>query len=178
MPTYISNFQLPSGGRKLKRKTLIECFLLEHPGTGKGGGTSRYRYNVENYGSYGIYLKRPTQLNKGFDFTVNVQGMYFKKNKRYSNPSHQDIYDALSCCKEDYPNEYKAVKKAIRGIYHCKDVDLTHIQACFRDFEDTNHPIQIILLAIKWLFMEQDCAYWNYSGRRMFYDGLRKNELV
>lgn len=43
---------------------------------------------------------------------------------------------------------------------------------------ELKHPIQIILLAVKWLFMEQDCAYWNYSGRKMLMDALANNGLV
>jgi len=37
---------------------------------------------------------------------------------------------------------------------------------------------ETILLTVKWLFMEQDCAYWNYSGRAMFYSALRANGLA
>ena len=178
MPFHVINFQLTSGGRLIKRKTLIERFLNELPGTGNGSEASRYQYNVESYGEYGIFLKRPTQLNKGFDFTVNIEGVSFKKNRKYNNPSHQDIFDALSFCKINYPDEYNKVKNAIIAIYECEDADISNINAYFCDYEGSLHPIQIILLAIKWLFMEQDCAYWNYSGRRMFYDGLSKRELV
>ncbi len=178
MPTHICNYRLPNGNRQQKRQALITCFLSEDSGNGKGNDASRYQYNVESYGNYGIFLKRPTQLNKGFDFTVNVQGMYFKKNKRYSNPSHNDIFDALLCCRNECPNEYEAVKAAVIAIYECDDVDLSHINAYFLDFEGTAHPIQIIILAIKWLFMEQDCAYWNYSGRKMLFEGLVDRGLV
>ena len=160
------------------RKTLISFFLNEIAGTGNGSNASRYKYNVEAFGDYGIYLKRPTQLNKGFDFTVNVDGMYFKKTRRYSNPSHQDIFDALTYCKVTYPREYERVKAAIVDIYNCTDAELTSINAYFIDHEGTEHPIQVILLAIKWLFMEQDCAYWNYSGRRMLFDALNEHGLV
>ena len=48
----------------------------------------------------------------------------------------------------------------------------------FHDYEDVEHPVEIIILAIKWLFMEQDCAYWNYSGRAMFYSALKEKGLV
>ncbi len=178
MATYICNYRLPSGNRTQKRRALISCFLNEEAGIGRGDAASRYQYNVESYGNYGIFLKRPTQLNKGFDFTVNVQGMYFKKNRRYSNPSHNDIIEALNCCRNEYPNKYNAVKEAIIAIYECDDIDLSHINACFLDYEGAEHPIQIILLAIKWLFMEQDCAYWNYSGRRMLFEALKQNELI
>lgn len=178
MPTYIINYRLPAGNRAQIRQALISCFLNEAAGSGIADNASRYQYNVETYGNYGIYLKRPTQLNKGFDFTVNVKGMYFKKNRRYSNPSHQDIFDALGYCLRTYPKEYAAVREAIAAIYNCIDVDLSQINAYFCDHEGKEHPIQVILLAIKWLFMEQDCAYWNYSGRGMLFLELNKRGLV
>ncbi len=178
MPIYTYDYILPTGDRIQKRQALISCFLNEEPGTGRGDDASRYRYNVETYNNYGIFLKRPTQLNKGFDFTVNVQGMYFKKNRRYSNPSHNDIFEALECCRNECPDNYDTVKEAIVAIFECNDIELANIIAHFLDYEGTERPIQIILLAIKWLFMEQDCAYWNYSGRRMLFDGLAENGLV
>lgn len=178
MAAYTCDYRLPTGNRSQKRQDLISCFLNEEAGIGRGNDASRYQYNVESYNGYGIFLKRPTPLNKGFDFTVNVRGMYFKKNRRYSNPSHNDIFEALACCRNECPNEYDDVKEAIIAIYKCDDVDLSHIDAYFFDYEGTRHPIQIILLAIKWLFMEQDCAYWNYSGRRMLFERLAENGLV
>ncbi len=178
MPYRVVEYELPVSNRTQMRQSLILCFLSEEAGTGSGERASHYQYNVEQFKDYRIYLRRPTQLNKGFDFTVNIDGIYFKKNRRYSNPSHQDVFDALACCQGKYQVEYDAVKDAIIKIYNCISVDLSQINAFFCDFEGTEHPIQIILLAIKWLFMEQDCAYWNYSGRRMLYEGLRKRELV
>ena len=178
MPTYVINYDLPITNRSQMRRSLITFFLNEVAGTGRGDNASRYLYNVETYGNYGIYLRRPTQLNKGFDFTVNVEGLFFKKNRRYSNPSHQDIFDALTDCLNTYPNEYGAVRGAIRNIFRCMDTDLSQIHAYFHDYEGTEHPIQVILLAIKWLFMEQDCAYWNYSGRSMLFESLSERGLV
>ena len=72
-------YTLPAGDRVIKRKALISKMLDEECGTGTGDNCSQYTYFVESYKEYGIYLKRPTQLNKGFDFTVNVSGMWFKK---------------------------------------------------------------------------------------------------
>ncbi|KIR02746.1 hypothetical protein P261_01561 [Lachnospiraceae bacterium TWA4] len=178
MPTYTLNYQLPDGNRAQKRQALISCFLNEEPGNGNKDAASRYCYNVESYNEYSIFLKRPTQLNKGFDFTVNIGGLHFKKNRIYSNPSHDDIFKALTCCRNEYPNEYDTVKDAIISIYNCYDADLSNINAYFIDYNGNLHPIQIIILAIKWLFMEQDCAYWNYSGRRMLFEALADRELV
>lgn len=73
------NFELVSRDRKTMRTTLISAMLNEEPGNGNGDLCSRYQYNVENFQEYGIFLKRPTQLNKGFDFTVNTKGLWFKK---------------------------------------------------------------------------------------------------
>lgn len=178
MPSFVVDYELPVGNRMQQRRALITCFLNEAAGTGKGADASKYRYNVEKYGNYGIFLKRPTQLNKGFDFTVNTDGVYFKRNRRYRNPSHQDIFDALTYCQNTSPEEYGNVRGAIVDIFNCREVDLSRINAFFCDYEGRVHPIQIILLAIKWLFMEQDCAYWNYSGRRMLFEGLRERGLV
>lgn len=178
MPTYTCDYRLPSGDRSQKRQSLISCFLNEEAGIGIGDDASRYQYNVESYGDYGIFLKRPTWLNKGFDFTVNVQGMYFKNRRRYQNPSHNDIVESLTCCRNICPKEYDSVRKAIISIYNCNDIDLSQINAYFLDFEGNKHPIQIILLAIKWLFMEQDCTYWNYTGREKLFKELTKSGLV
>ena len=81
MPTYFIDYELPAGNRSQMRQALISCFLNEIAGTGRDDHASRYQYNVEAYGNYGIYLRRPTKLNKGFDFTVNVEGMYLKKKQ-------------------------------------------------------------------------------------------------
>ena len=178
MPVYQIDYSLPVGNRAQMRQDLISCFLQETHGIGKGDLASRYQYNVEKYGNYGIYLRRPTQLNKGFDFTVNVSGMFFKKTRKYSNPSHNDIIAALNCCKEMYPNEYEKVKNAIVNVYNCANADLSGIRAGFTDCDGEERPIQIIILAIKWLFMEQDCAYWNYSGRAMLFGELKNRGLI
>ena len=61
------NYTLPPGDRTSTRRNLITLFLNEIPGTGNGNNASRYQYNVEQFNNYKIYLRRPTQLNKGFD---------------------------------------------------------------------------------------------------------------
>lgn len=176
--TKIVEYQLPSGNRAEKRSALITTFLNEEAGTGNGCNASRYQYNVESFLNYRIFLKRPTQLNKGFDFTVNVSGLYFKKNRRYSNPSHNDIISALTDCKTNFPTHYSQIASLINDIYECHDALITPSGATFLDSDGNQHPIEIIVLAIKWLFMEQDCAYWNYSGRCMFYNALCDNRLL
>lgn len=176
--TTVVNYILPAGNRVSMRQNLIQAFLCEAPGTGTGNNSSRYQYNVERFLDYGIFLKRPTQLNKGFDFTVNIHGLYFKKERKYSNPSHQDIINALLDAKANFPTIYPLIISEINQIYNCISVTLNVSGATFTDYNGDTHPIEIILLAIKWLFMEQDCAYWNYSGRAMFYSALLSNGLL
>lgn len=134
----IINYSLPLGDRFSMRKNLIQTFLHEKPGTGIGDNASRYRYNVEQFGNYGIFLKRPTQLNKGFDFTVNIDGLFFKKNRRYSNPSHQDIIDALTDCKINFPHIYPALAQKLQQIYDCESVSLLHLEQLFAIMEAMN----------------------------------------
>ena len=176
--TVVINYTLPLGDRISMRENLIQAFLHENPGTGRGNDASRYRYNVEQFGNYGIFLKRPTRLNKGFDFTVNIDGLFFKNNRRYSNPSHQDIIDALVYCQTNFPHIYPSIAQKLQQIYCCEPVSLFPSGATFCDYAGEEHPIEIILLAVKWLFMEQDCAYWNYSGRAMLYQELSALNLV
>lgn len=72
-------YNLQSDNRTGIRIEVAKLFTLEEPGIGKGENCSKYHYIVEHYGEYSIVLKRPTGLNKGFDFTVNISGMYFKR---------------------------------------------------------------------------------------------------
>lgn len=181
MSTYTITFNLPSTNRAQMRKDLITQFIQEQPGTGNGNLASRYTYQVEKLNNnYSIYLRRPTQLNKGFDFTVNISGLKFKKNICYSTPSHTDIINALMDCKNHFPAIYQnQIIPYLHNIYNCIPVNFTNLTgATFADYQQIQHPIEIILLAIKWLFMEQDCAYWNYSGRTMFYNALQTNHLL
>lgn len=154
--------------------------LEETPGTGKRNACSRYEYIVEEYNNiYRIFLKRPSRLNKGFDFTVNIQGLWFKKQRRYRHPSHDDIFEILEYCYNEYPQQYRIVSSLIEDIFFCRTINLsTPLNIFFKDFNGNEHPIEIILLTIKWLFIEQDCAYWNYSGRYMLFHELKDRNLV
>ena len=81
MPDFRRELTLLPVDRVAMRRELISVFLKEEPGNGNGNAASRYRYDAESYGEYSIFLKRPTRLNKGFDFTVNIEGMYFRKTR-------------------------------------------------------------------------------------------------
>lgn len=160
----------------IRKKVVIE-FLKESAGSSEE--TSRYEYNVEKYDNYKIVLKRPGVFKKGFDFTVNIRGLYFKKNRRYENPSFDDIKNVLHYAKKHFPDDYPFVKDEINKIFNVDAHNFSKLKNVqFKDFEGNKHPIIIILLAIKWLFIAEDISYWNWSGRNMFMNDLKKEDLA
>ena len=54
------------------------------------------------------------------------------------------------------------------------NTDLDGIQAvkgvCLESME--KYPAEMILKVFKWLFIEQEIRYWNYSGRDMLWQGV------
>lgn len=179
MPIYNFNRTLISTNRSDIRKEVTNWFLQEIPGAGKNDNCSRNIYTVENYGSLSITLNRPAGLNKGFDFVVNIQGMFFKGKRRHSSPSHNDIVSCLKQVQQNNATHYNNnIKPIINSIFNCQNITFGTSIASFTDCYGNQQPIEIILLAIKWLFIEQDITYWNWSGRQMLYDVLKNNCLV
>ena len=80
-------------------------------------------------------------------------------------PTRLNILKDLKKKKEENEELYSELRAAIDRIYHCQEVSLS------QDFQ-TGIPVEILLECIKWLFIEQDVAYWNYSGRQMFYNAI------
>lgn len=175
-------FSLISYSREDARRQVTELFLDEHFGTGTGELCSKYEYTVEVFNNYSVVLKRPTNLNKGFDFIVTIECIYFKQEgkRRHKNPSHPDIAAVLQQVKDNFPsNEYEKVKTIIWKIFKLESFDLSTVNGItFTDFDGNSHPLEIVLLAIRWLFIEQDITYWNFSGRSMLMNGLLGDGLV
>ena len=173
------NYTLNIANRSQIRRDIIKLFTQELPGQGTGEDASKYEYAVETYNNYKIILKRPAFLNKGFDFIINISGLMFKKKRRYSNPTHPDVFNALAYCKNNNPTLYQnTIIPMINDIFNCKTVTIVNTGLFFLDYNNQQHPIEIILLALKWLFIEQDITYWNYSGRNRLYNELKNLNLV
>ena len=95
MPTTYVQHTLQANNRADVRNELVSLFLQEQPGTGTGANASRYRYTVETFNNYSIVLNRPAGLNKGFDFTVNIDGLKFKKQIERMQQIMKDNKDSL-----------------------------------------------------------------------------------
>lgn len=173
-------YKLKSNTRADIRREITNLFIEEEAGCGKNDLSSKYTYIVEKYDEYKIELHRPAGLNKGYDFTVNIIGMYFKKTRRRTYPSHDDIKECLTYVKETYsPQDYAVVREQIIETFNCGNPDVSETRGIyFVDYMGVERPIAIILLAIKWLFIEQDITYWNWSGRNMLMNGLKEAGLV
>lgn len=165
-----------SGDRFQIRKQVIKAFTKEKPGCGKGDDCSKYIYYVETLkNDERIYLKRPAALNKGLDFTVHVENAKFRKKWLVDMPSHKDIVADLKKKKKSDPLQYDKFGNVIDKIYNCIDLkDRAYRQFSFEE----GIQAEALLKTIKWLFIEQNLTYWNWSGRSMLYSGFKKNKLV
>ena len=174
-----------ASSREEYRKKLAEQFLNEKPG--KEGDSSKYLYYVETDSKGNrIYLSRPTNLNKGFDFEVRVENVKFthiSNNPRNvatkapfnprvtksNRPSHDNIFEDLRQKKKENPVIFSELRQFLERIYTCQEVSSKELEFfCF----ESGYPVDLIFKCIKWLFIEQDITYWNWSGRAMFYKGL------
>ena len=146
-------------------KKAVETFISEKPGYWKDGKkhVTRYNYFVENLkDGRRIYLKRPTFLNKGIDFQVWIEKFDGENDKR---PSHQDIFKDLKLKKSENPKDIPKLIEAIDRVWNCEEPDevLKDLKVNFKE----GLSVELILKALKWLFIEQDITYWNYDGRGM-----------
>lgn len=156
--------------RNLLRSQLIDKLLLEKAGTGNKELTSKYKYNVEKLfnGGY-IYITRPVPLNKGFDFVIHVEDYIFINNK--DNPKHEDIINDIKIKKEENMQHFQTLLSSIKKVFLCHDPnDLAIINEI--NFFKSGLSIEILLKVMKWLFIEQDVRYWNWSGKNMFMNAI------
>lgn len=161
-----------SNDRSELRKEIINIFLNEAPGTGKEELTTRYKYVTKQLDNGNdVFLSRPANFNNGFDFTLNVSGTNFNNyipGKRASTrPTHGNILDDLAAKKDENSALYQELIKQVDLIFDCKAP--TNLVFNF----NTGHTTELLIECIKWLFVEQDVTYWNYSGRTMFYESIK-----
>lgn len=162
------------GNRNEVRMRVVEAFSNEQPGTGTRNNASRYIYYVETLSDGNrVYLQRPAKLHNGFDFLIGVENTNYaapgEKSRNY--PKHDDIGEDLKLKKAESPQEYARLYELIKRVYEC--VDVTDSEMTALSFS-VGFPVDHILKIVKWLFIEQDIRYWNYSGRNMTWDIVPK----
>jgi len=169
--------------RKKIRDEIVDLFKIEKAGNGKGANSTKVIYCVEKtLNDEIVYLQRPAYLNKGFDFTVNVKNYKFKApteknpNRLTHTPRHDSIFYLLDLIKNTNNTDFILMIEAIEKIYYCEEPNLILKENKFKLLNNKyidEIEYETILKVIKWLFIEQDITYWSFSGRKMFYDGLK-----
>jgi hypothetical protein len=153
--------------RREQLKQVAEVWLLEEE-------YSKYRYDVEICkDGRRVYLTRPTNLNKGFDFEIKLEGFVSLISKRRSErPSHKDVMADLEEKKKESSVEFRKLRELIDGIYGCDEPDEILTKYPTLMFK-VGLPVDALLKVLKWMFIEQDLTYWNWSGRRMLMGEIR-----
>jgi hypothetical protein len=153
-------------------KTLVDAFLNEKKGYWKEGKqvATRYRYYVETLqGGKRIYLKRPAAPKFGVDFQVYVEKFDGIKDKR---PAHQHIFDDMRLKLKESPEQKEALLTAVERVWNCEDPDKICFEIPLKFTKGLS--CELVLKAVKWLFIEQDVTYWNYDGRMMLWNSIKK----
>lgn len=152
------------------RQALARVFLTEQPGTEEEGSKYKYYVETDSVSHKRVYLVHPAPLNKGFDFTIHAEDQKFVHNKRTDDvPSHQNIYDDLLSKKNENRTCFMELKTILDKVYQCIPVaDDEYRQYQF----NSGMSVEFLSKTLKWLFIEQDITYWNWSGRAMLYNKL------
>jgi hypothetical protein len=165
-----------SSARPRIRSRLVAVILSERKGFWRDGKqvVNRYRYDVGTLkDGRGVYLRRPTYLNKGIDFQVWVEKLRRKKGKwTDARPRHRDIHADLAKKRQENPAARKQLLRAIESIY--SGIPPERLLARFRVRYQKGYPLDLTLTVLSWLFIEQDLTYWNYDGRTTLMREIRK----
>jgi len=160
------------GTRNEVRTRVVNAFLNESAGMGKGNNASRYNYNVATLlNGNNIILTRPANLKNGFDFLIRVSNTNFNINGRYRDyPKHDEIIQDLLLKQKHNQILYNQLKSYIINIFNC-DIEVEDIDFSLLNF-NIGFDVDMLLHVIKWFFIEQDIRYWNYSGRNMLMSAI------
>lgn len=173
MSKYTIDFTLNTyGDRNAVRMSVVQTLSKETPGNGRGELASKYTYYVETLSDGNrIYLKRPAFLHNGFDFVVCIENYDFNpKGRRRNYPTHDDMITDLIAKKRSNPVKYQQLFAILKLMYECQKVDEKDMIIKF----DYGFSSDMIIKTLKWLFIEQDIRYWNYSGRDMLWNAICK----
>lgn len=168
--------------RESIHEEIIKLFLAERHGPDAQGKKMEYEYEVDSFGTYKIILQRPARLNHGMDFLIttdpSIDFYRFKKGTFRVVPAQKDIFDFLLQAKDSNGVDYSQIKDVIRRYLNCDQFTLPAFNFCLEDKNGNSFPIEVVLLLIKWFFIEQDVTYWNYTGRAMLFKALQEQGLA
>lgn len=155
------------------RSRVLEIWVLECPGRGRGDEMQCYRYDVEKLsdGSW-VYLLRPAGLNKGCDFVVLCENWLRYKNGRDRPPRHKNMINAVRQFGRKFPRRLRLLLHGIRLVWECRPVK--PLLDKFSPRDNQRLLAERILGAVRWLFIEQDITYWATSGRAMLRRGFEE----
>ena len=181
---------LTSTTRENIRKEITGWFLDEKCGTIQQ--VSRYEYIVEEFLigdlKYEIYLRRPAFKNKGMDFVISVRrfkkrtfkhaGSKWSYKEELNRPSFESIYELLKNMQGSID-----VSAYLKTVYDTSaNLDTTTIPDVLVTIRKITNIFEmhlaVAILLFKWFFIEQDCTYWNYSGRELLHKELEENGLL
>ena len=169
-PSLTVEWELSCADPRTLRKAIADKWCDEDP-------YANYRYNVERCANgKRVYLLRPTWLNKGFDFGVNVEGLVkvIKPGKGGTRemPSHGDLMHDLRSKLGKRPKDGDVLFEAVGAVYDCGDpAEIIKQMPRLASFKE-GWPVDQLLYIIKWLMIEQDITYWLQTGRNMLMSGI------
>lgn len=139
--------------------------MEEKAGKGTGELATRYRYNVETFiDGKKLYLIRPAYMKVGFDFQIWMEN--WANNNKDKMPSHKDIVQDLKLKKDENGLFFNILIDGINKVFICEDDDRILKRIKMKKVSFTNgEKTEVLLKILKWMFIEQDIRYWNYSGR-------------
>ncbi len=100
----------------------------------------------------------------GFDFQIWMEN--WNKSNIHKMPSYIDIIQDLKLKEQENQRNFNILLKAIDKIFICEDDNriLNWLKAKNIIFS-AGENINVLLKIIKWMFIEQDIRYWNFSGQ-------------
>lgn len=86
-------------------------------------------------------------------------------------PSHPNLISDILLTRSKKPDKLAILMASIERVWRCEEPDevLREIDLSFKP----GLPADLLLKALKWLFIEQDITYWNYDGRMMLWIAIQ-----
>ena len=75
----------------------------------------------------------------------------------------------LKIKKKENATQYHKLFSIIKKIYNCEPINNEEMNVPFIN----GYTSELIIKTLKWLFIEQDIRYWNYSGRDMLWNAIK-----